>query len=125
MDSLQLRDPSAEPPLDVNELAARCLGRLDLVEKVLGKFQTAMDQELDELEQALRDVDAESIADIAHRIKGTSLTLSAAGLSDCAQHLETALETDGPAGVEESVAAIKGEWVRVSKMISTYPFRED
>ncbi len=84
-----------------------------------------MDQELEQLEQALRDADVDTIADIAHRIKGTSLTMSAPGLKDCAQHLETALETDGPAGVEESVAAIKGEWNRVSNLITTYKFRED
>lgn len=123
MNSPSTRDPRIDSPLDVDELSARCLGRLDLVDKVLRRFHQAMDQELDELECALRAADASAIAGIAHRIKGTSLTVAAHGLTDCAEQLETAAQTDGPASCDEGVAAIREEWTRLSDTINTYTRR--
>jgi HPt (histidine-containing phosphotransfer) domain-containing protein len=111
-------------PLDVGELSARCLGRLDLVQRVLDRFQEAMDQELVQLELALLAADGSAVAGIAHRIKGTSLTVAAHGLKDCAEKLEAAAQSDG-AVLEQGVAAMHEEWNRLCDMINTYSQRAD
>lgn len=76
-----MQDPRIDSLLDIDELSARYLGRLDLVDKVLHSLRQAMDQELEQLERALRAADANAVAGIAHRIKGTSLTVAARGLA--------------------------------------------
>ena len=40
--------------LDLEDLKARCLGNMDLVERVLSKFTSQLDQDLDELARELR-----------------------------------------------------------------------
>jgi HPt (histidine-containing phosphotransfer) domain-containing protein len=117
MNPLLAQNRRSDPPLDIDELSERCLGRLDLVDKVLGRFHQAMDQELEQLEQALRAADVKMIAGIAHRIKGTSLTVAAHALKDCAQQLEIAVQSDCRAGVESGVAVLREEWVRLNEML--------
>jgi len=67
--------------VDLEALKRRCLGNLDLVERVLGKFATQLDDDLARLAQAITDSDAEAFALVAHRIKGMSANVEARDLS--------------------------------------------
>lgn len=113
MDSRLLPDSSANS-VDLDELLDRCLGRLDVVEKVLGRFQDAIGHELEQLELALRAADCGEIARLAHRIKGTALTVSARGLHDCAKRLESSAATKQLREIEDGVAVLKQECARLA-----------
>ncbi len=76
------------PVLDIDALHDRCLGRTDLVERVLADFQDFLRAQLQELEAAHAAGDLLMTKSIAHRLKGASLTVSALRLSGCAHQLE-------------------------------------
>lgn len=80
-------------PIDLEALQARCLGNLDLVDRVLAKFTTQVDADLDDLEQAIKAGNAEQAAQLAHRIKGIAGSVEARDLyADAALAEEVALE---------------------------------
>ncbi|MCA9052182.1 MAG: Hpt domain-containing protein [Planctomycetaceae bacterium] len=110
--------------LDVDELSARCLGRVELVERVLDRFQQSMGKEFAELERALEEVNVDALAGISHRIKGTSLTVSAHFLNRRAQLLEDAVKSRQVDAVAANVGALKEEWVRVHELITSLSSRE-
>jgi HPt (histidine-containing phosphotransfer) domain-containing protein len=76
--------------MDFEALKARCLGNLNLVERVLSKFATQLDSDVDALEQAYRSGDTETFALVAHRIKGMSANVEARSLYDSAVAAERA-----------------------------------
>lgn len=84
-DSMPVQD---QPVIDLEGLKARCLGNLNLVERVLAKFATQLDTDLAALEQAVLAGDTDSAALVAHRIKGMSANVEARDLF----HSATAVE---------------------------------
>jgi len=85
----------AETVLDLEELKARCLGNMDLVERVLAKFAGQLDRDLIELETAIASGDATQAAQLAHRIKGIAASVAARSLFHDASHAEEhALENE-------------------------------
>ena len=74
--------------LDWQALCDRCMGNLDLIARVLDKFEQRLPGELAELERVLELGDAAMIALVAHRIKGNSSNISAAGLQKTAAEIE-------------------------------------
>jgi HPt (histidine-containing phosphotransfer) domain-containing protein len=88
MDSVSTYDKPVNGPLDRDELLARCLGRIDLVERILQRFHNALDEDVKRLEEAVRGERADEVALVAHRIKGASLAVSAHALTACARSLE-------------------------------------
>lgn len=79
--------------LDFEDLKARCLGNLDLVERVLTKFTGQLDRDLDELEGAIRASDLPMAAQLAHRIKGIAASVAARPLfASAAVTEESAME---------------------------------
>ena len=80
-------------PIDLEALQTRCLGNLDLVDRVLAKFTTQVDSDLDDLERAIEAGNAEQAAQLAHRIKGIAGSVEARDLyADAALAEEIALE---------------------------------
>jgi HPt (histidine-containing phosphotransfer) domain-containing protein len=74
--------------LDMEALKVRCLGNLELVERVLGKFNKQLDLDLVALERAIQAHDATEAAQVAHRIKGTAGSVSARNLHENASRTE-------------------------------------
>jgi HPt (histidine-containing phosphotransfer) domain-containing protein len=71
--------------IDLDSLQARCLGNLQIVERVLGKFRTQLDIELGALEAAIVSHDVTTFCAVAHRLKGMSANVEAWPLHDCAK----------------------------------------
>jgi HPt (histidine-containing phosphotransfer) domain-containing protein len=67
--------------LDLKALEVRCLGRIDLVERVLQTFSEQLDADLDKLEQALASGNMAEFTLVAHRIKGMSANTEARQLA--------------------------------------------
>jgi HPt (histidine-containing phosphotransfer) domain-containing protein len=98
--------------LDLQGLCERCMGNLDLVARVLDKFEQRLPGELAELEQVLELGDAAKIALIAHRIKGCSANISAAGLRQAAAEIEDLSRAGRVADVPACLRNLRQQWQR-------------
>lgn len=117
MDLQAISTIPAEASLNWEALSNRCLGRIDLIERALVRFNDSLSSDLINLEQAAGASDSEAILRIAHRIKGASLTVSAGRLSTCAIDLEN----KAGSSAEELDACIEGireECSRLSDLIA-------
>lgn len=118
---------ASNAPVDTDDLLNRCLGRLDIVERILNRFQGALDSELAQLEEALLETDTGKVAQIAHRIKGASLAVSAYGLGDCASLIEKSASTSQLDGVQEQVDRMKElrTLIRETRVPTNHPERDN
>jgi HPt (histidine-containing phosphotransfer) domain-containing protein len=98
--------------LDLQGLHDRCLGNLDLVVRVLDKFEQRLPEELAELERAVELGDAAKIALAAHRIKGNSSNISAAGLQQAAAEIEDLSRAGQVADIPPRLQKLHGQWQR-------------
>lgn len=104
--------------LDLEELKTRCLGRLDLVERLLSRFQQSMDDDLEQLDKAIQAESTNEIGQLAHRMKGSSLTVGAHGISEAANRLEASATTNQMQGIEALVSELKRERSLLDELIS-------
>ena len=119
----QTHAPTEVRSINWEALKWRCIGRLDLVEKALNRFHDALGQDLKDLETAMEALDSTEVARIAHRIKGTSLTVSADRLAEHALDLEKKAEGNSQ-DYEESLSDIRDECCRLSEIISQRRYGE-
>ncbi|MEZ6118279.1 MAG: Hpt domain-containing protein [Pirellulaceae bacterium] len=77
-------------PCNWNVVLDRFSGRLDDIRELLTVFQTQMSQDRQAMASALDAQDADTVARIAHRIKGASGNFSADGMVQLARMLEDA-----------------------------------
>jgi HPt (histidine-containing phosphotransfer) domain-containing protein len=99
--------------LDFEDLKARCLGNMALVERVLSKFTGQLDQDLDALEAAIHSGDAPEAAQLAHRIKGIAASVAARSLFDNASSTEQRALDNGLAELPEHLNRLRGERSRL------------
>jgi HPt (histidine-containing phosphotransfer) domain-containing protein len=109
---LPVRTPLDSDVLDLQGLCDRCMGNLNLVERVLDKFEQHLPGELAELEQVLELGDAARIAQVAHRIKGNSSSVSAAGLQRAAAAIEDLSRAGRVADVPARLPSLYEQWRR-------------
>lgn len=107
--------------INFDELLARCLGNVDIAEKVLSRFQDRFDVDLNELERGLDARDPQAIALIAHRIKGASANVAAPALYEVAAAIEDLGRGARLAEVPAGVAQLRGEWTRFVQSVSQLP----
>jgi HPt (histidine-containing phosphotransfer) domain-containing protein len=74
--------------IDLASLETRCLGNVQLVERVLQKFTVQLEGDLATLQQALETRDADAFRATAHRLKGMSANVEAWPLHQCAKEAE-------------------------------------
>jgi len=104
---------SADPkPFDLEELLDRCMGNLELAERLLAKFQDRFQADLAELEQALQTGPSGEIARVAHRIKGASASVSALRLRELAGQIEQLGRSDQCAAIPPYLEQLRSEWTR-------------
>ena len=105
-------DREPRPPLCLDELVQRCLGRIELVERVLAKFQQRFGVELELLERELRADNVDEVARVAHRLKGTSANVGAPGLLAVAADIEEQARGRQVAQIPASLEQLRREWDR-------------
>lgn len=111
--------PSCEQSINWETLTARCIGRIDLVEKALARFQGTLSDDINQLEEAAKAVNTDEVARIAHRIKGTSLTVSADRLAAYAWELEQKAE-EKHQDVDDILTDIRDECCHLSEIIEKH-----
>ena len=110
---MALRDEQGTvPPLKHEELIARCLGNLDFAERVLTKFQERFEADLVELEAELVSGNTDSVARLAHRMKGASANTAATGLQTEAACIEELARSDQKEEITRRLGRLGGEWSR-------------
>jgi HPt (histidine-containing phosphotransfer) domain-containing protein len=99
--------------LDFESLVNRCMGNFDFVDRVLIKINERLPIDIEEMQQALELQDAQKLAGVAHRIKGSVANISAKGL----QHTAQVIEEMGRAGRIEDIStqidSFRNEWERL------------
>lgn len=131
MMSSTLARPNGSAPrsLDFESLNTRCFGRVDLVRRVLEVFHSTVDSDIALLGQAITGREWREAARLAHRVKGSSLSVSASQLAEFSQQLErcamnvaggqTPQETDELLVVETLLAELREEYESVGEAIHT------
>jgi len=112
----------------MDDLLNRCLGRMSIAERILQRFQAAMDEEVSRLNQSLQAADFQELTQVAHRIKGAALAVSAYELSEIASNIERYAKVQNlqvlPAltiQLQESCRAVREYLVTVSSNIQPTP----
>jgi HPt (histidine-containing phosphotransfer) domain-containing protein len=98
--------------LDVQGLSDRCLGNLELVERVLSRFETHLPRELAELERLMEVGDTDQLTLAAHRIKGSSSNVSAAGLQRVAAEIEDLTRAGRVEDIPAKFRNLREQWQR-------------
>ena len=86
------------------------MGNIELVNRVLKKFQTRFPEELAEIKKALESGDSERIARVAHRVKGTSASVSASSLAQTAGEIEDLSRAGRTTEIPAQIELLHGEW---------------
>jgi HPt (histidine-containing phosphotransfer) domain-containing protein len=73
---------------DFEALKARCLNNMNLVERVLTKFEGQLDADLAALEEAIGAGNAPDVAKLSHRIKGMTASIEARSMCEKAARCE-------------------------------------
>jgi len=115
---LQGSDTAADV-LDLEALRNRCMGNVELVQRVLDKFQQRIPEELAELENLLTAGNFEQVARVAHRLKGTSANAGAPGLREAAAEIENSGREARVGDVSVGIEHLRGEWEKYLDYVST------
>jgi HPt (histidine-containing phosphotransfer) domain-containing protein len=108
----------ASKVVDLDGLLARCMGNIDLAQRVLEKFQQRIPEDLAELEKALQLGDTELLARTAHRLRGCSATVSAEGLAQAAAGIEDASRSGREADMPACIERLRDECKKLVEMSS-------
>jgi HPt (histidine-containing phosphotransfer) domain-containing protein len=100
-------------PIDVRELLDRCMGNIDLAERVLAKLQSQFLEDIAGLERALSKKDGKLVASIAHRLKGSSANVAAHDLQKCAAEIEELARNALLDDLPSHFAQLQTQWLRI------------
>jgi HPt (histidine-containing phosphotransfer) domain-containing protein len=104
--------------IDVNELLTRCLGNVEFAGRILAMFQDRCAADVAEIQRAMDLEDAESVARIAHRLKGACANAAALGMKTKASRLEQAARELPLPEIAAHFRELRGEWLRFKKALA-------
>lgn len=115
------QEPSSQPTpvIDRQELLTRCLGDLDFAQRVLAKFQSRFDADLEELDRAVEASDLDQVTQVAHRIKGASANVAAHELRQQAASIEELARRQALPEIPVHLQDLHTEWSRFAESAST------
>ena len=111
--------------LDWNALLHRCMGRTDLADRVVAQYRQNLEASSDAIRRAVESADTDEIARLAHRLKGTSLTVSASAVADAAACLEASAQAGAMAEVALALEALRIARDRFVEAVSSTPTEDE
>lgn len=99
-------------PLDLEQLRRRCMGSLDLVERLLASFERRFPPALLKIELYLSANDAPRLIQLAHQLKGAAANISALALHHLLQQMEVAAGEEELAAAAVWLSQLQCEWER-------------
>ena len=103
----------AAPPINFDELLERCMGNLDLVARVLEKFEGSALDQLQDIVDAVKTGDSDQTASAAHCLKGVAANLSAESVRSLALELEMLGRAGDIAHAKDHLEALECEMQRL------------
>ncbi len=105
------------PPLDRPQLLERCMGNDGLAQKVLERFREGFQAEVDELIRAAYDADQQTVALVAHRLKGSAASVAAEGIRAVAERIELEARQHDLERIPDRIEELQGQWSRLEEFI--------
>ena len=115
----QLNDISS-PAFRPDELLARCLGKTDLMKRILGKFRETFGKDYELLESGVEQHNTDDVALVAHRLKGAAANIGAPVIRDIATSIEKRARERSLDGTKELLQVLQTEWQRFSASIGEF-----
>lgn len=120
------RDPSScAPPrkaddevVDYDALVDRCIGNVPLAQRLVVKFRTQVETDLNDLRDAIANGDKDMIAFHAHRIKGAAANLSAEGIRSAAEAVESRARSGDMSGTAKLFGSLEAEIDFIRKYVT-------
>ncbi len=107
--------------LDFDAFLQRCSGKLDLASRILDKFRERVVSDLDEIVGAISGANAEALAAVAHRLKGSAATIAAEGVRREAARLEAMGRSADLAGAAPCCERLRQELERFRQAAAHLP----
>jgi HPt (histidine-containing phosphotransfer) domain-containing protein len=102
-------------PIDIQELVDRCMGNLELAQRVFAKLQSQFKDDLIDLELALAAKDSKLMACIAHRLKGAASNVAAHNLYRSVASLEESAREGQIANLPAQLDILRKELSRLNE----------
>jgi HPt (histidine-containing phosphotransfer) domain-containing protein len=115
----QLNDISS-PAFLPDELLARCLGKTDLMKRILCKFRETFVKDYELLENGVEQYDIDHVALVAHRLKGAAANIGAPVIREIATTIEKKAREKSLDGTKELLQILHTEWQRFSECIGEF-----
>lgn len=80
--------------IQLDQLVNRCLGNINFAQRVMTKFTGRLEDDIEELKDAMRGDSLPDVARLAHRLKGASANVAAEGLRKLAEEIEQQARAD-------------------------------
>ncbi len=97
---------------DADDLVARCMGNIEFAQRIITKFRNNCEEDLAELERALDARETETVAAVAHRLKGASANASVPRLQAKAAVVEEAARARAWEKLPGDMESLRHEWCR-------------
>jgi len=110
---------AGSPVFDWDAAVAAFMGRRDVVVRVVGRFRTQTESELERIDTAVAEEDWDTVRLGAHAIKGGARSLAAFPLGDAADELEEAARTKQFGHTLPAVERLRGEYSRFESYIDS------
>jgi HPt (histidine-containing phosphotransfer) domain-containing protein len=116
-----MKPHSESKPAAINhdELIERMMGSAQMAERMLAKFVETSATDCADLESIIRLGNAEEIASLAHRHKGTAQTMAAPRVADIASQIETLAAAEPTSELLELVGQLRESHDEVREILAT------
>jgi HPt (histidine-containing phosphotransfer) domain-containing protein len=101
-----------ELPFDLQELVRRCMGRIELAERLLASFESRFPADLEKVEACLAEGDTAKLARLVHQLKGAAANISAPELHVVMSRMEEAVRAERRDEAAERLAEARQAWDR-------------
>jgi HPt (histidine-containing phosphotransfer) domain-containing protein len=110
-----------ERPLEFDELVRRCMGRIELVERLLASFEDRFPKELSQIEECLIAGDVERLTRLTHQLKGTAANVSAPVILAIATKMEESARARRLETVTTHLSDVRDAWEQFRAYKATLP----
>lgn len=106
-------------PIACDELLRRCVGNATLLHRVLKKFVVQVAVDVDSLAAAIVRKDLTETSRLAHKVRGTSLSVSALEMSRIAREIELRAEATDAVELAALAENLSIEQIRVAEFVDS------
>lgn len=111
---IKSRGPSmnTENPFDVQQLVRRCMGRIELAERLLASYESRFPDDLFKIEACLAADDSAGLARLVHQMKGAAANVSAPALYSILSRMEQAVRDEQRETAGQCLEEVQEVWER-------------